>query len=580
MTRIHDGERGFKDHFLEGLVAAYPRYLRQVPGASAVMAVDAPVPGQVSVITGGGAGHYPAFAGLVGPGLCHGAVVGDVFTSPSASQAFRAIEALDGGAGVLLTFGNYAGDAMNFGLAAEQARAAGIDTRVVLVTDDVASRPVAEAGQRRGIAGGFFVFRAAAAAARRGDALVDVERIAHRANDQTRTFGIALAGCTFPGRAEPLFRVDPDRIALGLGIHGEPGIDTIPWVPARELASILLQPLLRERPSGAVRARVLVNGLGSSKYEELFVLYRSVHERLLAEGVEPAEVEVGEFVTSLDMAGCSLTLCWIDDELEALLETPAAAPGYRSGTLGVTLAAGVGRSVAGTRTASASAAPPAGGPSPDARAVTDVLGAIRTALGAAEAELGRLDAVVGDGDHGVGMMRGIEAAVAAAGTATTVAGALTAAGAAFGDAAGGASGALWGAGLLAMGRVLGERAAPDACPGVSEMRAALVEALEVVQRLGGAVVGDRTLVDALVPFVEAFPPRMASLADAWAVALPAMRAAVNGTAQLVPRKGRAATHGTHALGTVDAGARSLGIALEAVGDALRELDTRARVSHE
>ena len=233
MTRIHDGERGFKDHFLEGLTAAYPRYLRRVPDASAVMAADSPVPGQVSVIIGGGSGHYPAFAGLVGPGLCHGAVVGDVFTSPSATQAYRAIEALDGGAGVLMSFGNYSGDVMNFGLAAEQARVAGIDTRIVLVTDDVASRPVAEAAQRRGIAGGFFVFRTAAAAARRGDDIAAVERVAHHANERTRTFGIALAGCTFPGRTEPLFTVDPDTIALGLGIHGEPGIDSVPWVPAR-----------------------------------------------------------------------------------------------------------------------------------------------------------------------------------------------------------------------------------------------------------------------------------------------------------------------------------------------------------
>ena len=326
MTRIYNAERGFKDDSSRASSRAYPRYLRRVPGASAVMATDAPISGQVSVITGGGSGHYPAFAGLVGPGLCHGAVVGDVFTSPSAAQAVRAIEALDGGAGVLLTFGNYSGDVMHFGLAAEQARAAGIDTRIVLVTDDVASAPADQAARRRGIAGGFFVFRAAASSARRGDDLEGVERVAQHANERTRTFGIALAGCTFPGRTEPLFTIEPGTIALGLGIHGEPGIETVDWVPARDLAGILLDPLLRERPGGASRARVLLNGLGSSKYEELFVLYRSVHERLLAAGVEPVDVEVGEFVTSLDMAGCSLTLCWLDEQLEALLSTPAADP--------------------------------------------------------------------------------------------------------------------------------------------------------------------------------------------------------------------------------------------------------------
>jgi dihydroxyacetone kinase len=568
MTRIHDGERGFKDHFLEGLAAAYPRYLRRVPGASAVMAVDSPIPGQVSVIIGGGSGHYPAFAGLVGPGLCHGAVVGDVFTSPSATQAFRAIEALDGGAGVILAFGNYSGDVMHFGLAAEQARAAGIDARIVLATDDVASRPVAEADQRRGIAGGFFVFRAAAAAARRGDDLAVVERLARHANERTRSFGIALAGCTFPGRSEPLFTVDPDTIALGLGIHGEPGIETVAWVPARELAPILLEPLLRERPPGASRARVLLNGLGSSKYEELFVLYRSVHERLLAAGVEPVEVEVGEFVTSLDMAGCSLTLCWLDEALEDILATPAAAPGYRSGTLGAALDAPAARPPTAPRDPGAAAGVPVGPTTPAARMVSHVLTAIANDIGDAVDELGRLDAIVGDGDHGVGMARGIDAAVTAAAQAQTAGAALVAAGTAFGDAAGGASGALWGAGLLAMGRIVGERVPPDGCPGVADVRAALAEALVVVRRLGDAEVGDRTLVDVLAPFIDALPEG-GSIADAWAAALPAARAAVDATADLVPRKGRAAIHGARALGSVDAGARSLGIALEAAGRALR-----------
>src|SRR5262245_44631746 len=173
MTHVYNAERGFKDEFLDGLTAAYGRYLRRVPGASAVMAVDAPAAGEVSVIVGGGCGHYPAFAGLVGPGMCHGAVVGDVFTSPSAEQAYRAIKALDGGAGILLAFGNYSGDVMQFGLAAERARSEGIDVRIVLVTDDVVSAPPDRAGERRGIAGGFWVFRATSAAARRGMSLDD-----------------------------------------------------------------------------------------------------------------------------------------------------------------------------------------------------------------------------------------------------------------------------------------------------------------------------------------------------------------------------------------------------------------------
>ncbi|MET0773083.1 MAG: DAK2 domain-containing protein, partial [Candidatus Limnocylindrales bacterium] len=250
-----------------------------------------------------------------------------------------------------------------------------------------------------------------------------------------------------------------------------------------------------------------------------------------------------------------------------LLSTPAAAPGYRSGTLGMALSAPA-RGPASTSTPTPAAPSASGEPTPGALVVRHALEAMRVAIAGAEEELGRLDAIVGDGDHGAGMARGTEAAVAAAGTATTAAGALTGAGAAFGDAAGGASGALWGAGLLAMGRTLGERT-PRSCPGVTDIRAALVEALAVIQRLGGASVGDRTLVDALAPFVDAFPSDGASLADAWDAALPAMRSAVDATAQLMPRKGRATVHGEHALGTVDAGARSLGIALEAVGEVLR-----------
>ncbi len=153
--------------------------------------------------------------------------------------------------------------------------------------------------------------------------------MARHANERTRTFGVAFAGCTFPGRIEPLFRVEPGTIALGLGIHGEPGIETVEWMPADALAGVLVPRCSPSAPPARVRAQVLLNGLGSTKYEELFVLYRTISQLLERAGVEVVDPEVGEFVTSLDMAGCSLTLCWLDDELEPLLRTPAAAPGYR-----------------------------------------------------------------------------------------------------------------------------------------------------------------------------------------------------------------------------------------------------------
>ena len=252
VTHIYNAERGFKDEFLDGLTAAYGRYLRRVPGASAVMSVDAPAPGQVSVIIGGGSGHYPAFAGLVGPGLCHGAVVGEVFTSPSATQAYRAIRALDGGAGVLLTFGNYSGDVMHFGLAAEQARAAGIDTRIVLVTDDVASAPPDRSADRRGIAGTFFVFRAAAAAARRGADLDAVERVARHANERTRSPSgspsRAAPSRAVPSRCSGSSRA-PSRWASASTASRASRPSTGARRGARRRASG--RPLLAERPAGA-----------------------------------------------------------------------------------------------------------------------------------------------------------------------------------------------------------------------------------------------------------------------------------------------------------------------------------------
>ena len=462
MTHVFNTERTFKDEYVEGLVSAYSRYLRRVPDASGVMSVTAPAAGRASVIVGGGSGHYPAFAGLVGPGLCDGAIIGDIFTSPSSEQAYRCIRALDGGAGILLAFGNYSGDVMNFGLAAQRARADGIDVRIVLVTDDVASAPAERREARRGVAGGFFVYRAAAAAAHEGLPITAVERLARRVNEATFSFGVAFGGCTFPGRSEPLFVVAPGRVDLGLGIHGEPGIETIDWVPADELAAVILGPILAERPSGARRVHLLLNGLGSTKYEELFVLYGTIGRLLSDAGVDIVDAEVGEFVTSLDMAGCSLSVCWLDDEIEHMLAAPASSPGYRTGSYvgpdpGATVLAGR-PSVAPPPPPDAATSAPA---STFARAIAEAFKAMAIAIEGAEENLARLDSAAGDGDHGAGMVRGMSAAATAAATSGPLgADVIKAAGLAFSDAAGGASGALWGAGLLAAGDYVATLAEP------------------------------------------------------------------------------------------------------------------------
>lgn len=330
MTHILNSPQSFKDDFVEGLTLAYPQYVERIPSASGIRATGAPFQGQVSVLIGGGSGHYPAFAGLVGPGLATGAAIGDVFTSPSSEQVYRCARGLDGGAGVVFSYGNYSGDVMNFDMAADRLADEGVSVKTVLVTDDVASAPIQRSSDRRGIAGGFCVFKVLGAAAAAGWSLEEVAELGTRANARTRSIGIAFHGCTLPGSKGPMFVVEEDKMELGLGIHGEPGVQTVSRLDAKSLARLLLEQLLVEAPRESDgRVAVVMNGLGSTGYEELFVLYAATAGLLEAGGLRVEHCEVGEMVTSLDMAGCSLTLLWLDDELARYYLAPAAAAGYR-----------------------------------------------------------------------------------------------------------------------------------------------------------------------------------------------------------------------------------------------------------
>ncbi|MEO7121711.1 MAG: dihydroxyacetone kinase family protein, partial [Lacisediminihabitans sp.] len=330
MTKLFDDAADFASDALDGFVLANKYLVERVDGG-VVRATRAAEP-HVGVVIGGGSGHYPAFAGLVGKGFATGAVCGNIFTSPSAAQAYRVAARADEGRGILFSFGNYAGDVLHFGLAQDRLRAEGIDVRTVLCTDDVASAPANERHKRRGIAGDFTVFKIAGAAAERGLDLDEVERLAIAANDNTFTLGVAFSGCTFPGADAPLFTVPEGTMSLGLGIHGEPGISEHEITSAAELATLLLKPLLLERPPDAGdRLALIVNGLGTIKCEELFVLYAHVAKLLETEGLTIVEPECGELVTSLDMGGASVTLLWLTPELEALWCDPAYTPGYRKG---------------------------------------------------------------------------------------------------------------------------------------------------------------------------------------------------------------------------------------------------------
>ena len=585
MADLLNSPESFRDDMLAGLAAAYERYLVQIPDTPAVMRKDGPNPGKVAVIIGGGSGHYPAFAGFVGPGLADAAVIGDIFTSPSAEYAYRAIRAMDSGAGVLLSYGRYSGDIMNFGLAQKRARDEGLDVRTVLVTDDIASASLENWDKRRGIAGDFCVFKIAGAAAERGDSLDEVERLANKANASTRTLGVAFGGCTLPGAQDPLFTVAPNRMEVGLGVHGEPGVRTAEKVSAAELARDLVRELMAD--SAQVRqamatdtVAVLMNGLGRTKYEELFVLYREAAQLLQAEGLRIVMPEVGELVTSLDMAGCSITLLWLDPELTELWSAPADSPGYRrvgtfarsTGSPAKVRSVGGGPKAGDQEPTHAAKAEPSLPLSAEEARCADVtqraLQAMLDRLVAAEEDLGRLDAVAGDGDHGRGMVRGIRAAVAATQTSSgTASRLLQVAGQAWGQSAGGASGVLWGQMLIALGESL-----KGPVITAKTVAGGLQQAKEAVVEFGGAQVGDKTMMDALAPFVTSFAERVEAgetILSAWTAALVSAQEGVERTKTMVSRRGRSAVLGERSLGTPDPGAVSLVHCLTAVADILR-----------
>ncbi|MDR6622526.1 dihydroxyacetone kinase family protein [Sinomonas atrocyanea] len=577
MTRIANDPADFADEALAGFCDVHAGLVRQVPGGA--VRRRRPAQPKVAVLVGGGSGHYPAFAGLIGAGFADGAVVGNIFTSPSTQQACTVARAAESGAGVVFTYGNYAGDVMNFGLASERLAAEGIRAENVLVTDDVASAPAAEAGRRRGIAGDFVVFKAMGAAAEAGGDLDEVVRIGRRANERTRTLGTAFSGCTFPGADAPLFSLPEGHMGLGLGIHGEPGLRDVPLPPAAELGRALVEGVLAEAPAdaeevgaGGARARiaVILNGLGSTKHEELFVLWGTVAPLLREAGYEIVAPEVGELVTSLDMAGVSLTVTWLDDELEELWLAPAETPAFRRGSVAAASAVESADDAGGP--AAAAEAPPSSEASRGyAGAVVAALESASGRLAELEAQLGAMDAVAGDGDHGRGMVRGVGAAVAAAQEALASgrgAGSVLAAGGdAWADRAGGTSGVLWGAGLRAWGEALGDLEAPDAA-GVA---AGLSAFAARIAALGGARPGDKTLVDALVPFEEELHGavvRGEGLAAAWERACRAAESAAAATAALTPRKGRARPLAEKSVGTPDPGATSLAAVFAALGPAI------------
>lgn len=315
------------DEMVAGLALAFPRLVKKLEGFNVVVRRDAPVEGKVGVVAGGGSGHEPFWLGYTGKGFIDATVVGSIFSSPTPEPVCEAMKAIDGGSGVICILGNYSGDKMNFGLAAEMARGEGIKVDMSQVTDDVASATKGSEDKRRGIAGNFFVLKIAGAKAEEMAPLQEVKSVAQKANANIRTMGVALSPCTIPAAKNPHFVLEEDEMELGMGIHGEPGIERTKMKPADETTGILAQKILEDLPYKAGdEVAALVNGLGATPLLELLIMFRRLSQILHESKIRIYRSFVGNYSTSLEMAGASITLLRLDEELKRLLDAPASTP--------------------------------------------------------------------------------------------------------------------------------------------------------------------------------------------------------------------------------------------------------------
>lgn len=554
-------------HALEGMISAHPDLLT-VEGATgrAVVAKDGPRDGKVGIIIGGGSGHEPAFAGYVGRGLADAAAVGNVFASPSPEQIMDAARAADGGAGVMFLYGNYTGDVMNFDMAAEECERMGIPARSVQVTDDVASAPKGREGERRGIAGDFFVFKIAGAAAEHGRSLEDCYAAALHANDNCRSMGVALTACSMPQTGKLNFEIGHDEMEIGMGVHGEPGMRRGKLETADNVTDELMGAMLADMPlSAGDEVAVLVNGLGATGPLELYIIHRRVAQILGERGVKIHHSWVGEYCTSLEMAGASVTLLKLDDDLKLLLDTPCRTPA-------LTVAGAL--EPKGTRSVRHHAGAVAGDAVDRATLKTDgsitpegftaMMLAAADAIRANRDWLSELDGVIGDGDHGVTMDIGwtaVRKELDALGDATITETSERMA-KAFLDAVGASSGPLYASAFRAAGKAVSDRLNLDAAAMV-----AWVEGLcDGIFSRGGASVGDKTMIDAWVPAVKAAKEALAKGADVKGCLEAATTGAKEGrdyTATIESKRGRSAKLGERSIGHMDPGAASAHVMLEA-----------------
>jgi dihydroxyacetone kinase len=566
MKKLINHPAAVVEEMVEGLVAVFPS-LRRLEGQTVLVRADIPdrTTRQVAVISGGGSGHEPAHAGYVGRGMLSAAVAGDVFTSPSPDAVLAAIRATAGPAGALLIIKNYTGDRLNFGLAAELARAEGIPVETILVADDVALAASPGHAGRRGLAGTILVHKIAGALAESGATLAAVAAAARAAAGAVRTMGLALSSCTVPAAGRPGFTLAETEIELGLGIHGEPGVRRGPLEPADVLVDRLLGAILADLAlAPGVRIVLLVNNLGATPTMELAVVARRAVAVLERSGAVVERAYLGTFLSALDMVGTSLSVLPVDDERLSYLDAPTDAPAWPN-------AAARPRRRMAPPVAAALPSRPAPPPAP-IRPQTPVGMALESAiLTATQAlveagpRLTAMDQVVGDGDLGISLERGSRAALQALSTYSLddPAAALHALAVTLQRSLGGTSGPLYATFFLRASASLGRGAAEDAQAWAAAFRAGCT----AIAELGGAAPGDRTMLDALLPAAAAFQTAASShrtRADGLRSAADAAAEGVRATARMLPRRGRSSYLGERVLGYPDPGAEAVAVVLDAL----------------
>jgi dihydroxyacetone kinase len=554
------------EEMLQGLVVLHPGSVR-LPGHKALLRADAQrvCDQQVAILSGGGSGHEPAHAGYIGAGMLSAAVAGEVFTSPSSDTVFAAIRAVAAKPGALLVVKNYTGDRLNFGLAAEMARAEGIPVEMVIVDDDVALKGTGRATGARGLAGTVFIHKLLGAAAAEGKSLADLAAIGKAAVGSLATMGVSFSAGTSPAVGKPSFELGEQEMELGLGIHGEPGVKRTELQPANQVADTLLTEILQHASLGDERrVAVMVNNLGATTEMELAIVARHALPFLAGKGLMVERIYAGTFLSSLDMAGISISVLGLNDDRLRWLDAPTTAPAWpnaakrRPGSPEAPIIVAVSTEVSS-----------AGGAQTEAgRKTKQAIEAACKALLAAESELTEMDRVTGDGDLGVSMARAARAVQNAVASypLDDIPATLKALGHTLRRELGGSSGPLYGVLFLRCSSVFEASHAT----GLVQWAAALDQGCRAISELGGAKPGDRTMLDALDPFVKTLQQGTGVKAtrDAVLTAVEAAERGVEATAQMNPVLGRSSYLGVRVLGYSDPGAKAIAVWLRAACEAL------------